>query len=402
MAKVQQKVRQRLLDNWIETYLAYNAHTEPPEIFHKWCALLALSFALNRKCFINRGHYTTYPNFYIVLMGDPASRKSTAAKIVIRLMKQAQLGPIYEGDATKRALSIYFNKVREESGASQAFIFSTDLVTLLGPDSYASGLAGLLTVLYDCDEEKEYRTATQGTDRFEKAFVNLLGTTPGWSGGMHKSMIEGGLFSRITFVVHEGESTRIMWPKRRAPEGWDKEKRELERHLIIDLMQVATLEGEFEPTEEVIDYLDDWYKNKYSDKEVDTRIQAYYERKAENVLRVAMCLSASKKSNKLIELEDAKQAIDMLEEIEALIGTAYVGAAFGDYAQHNDRVLGFIRKEGGRIAHWKLVKKMNYHIDAENLRKYVINTLIESGDIKIDRGSNGLYYSLKKGKNNGL
>jgi len=73
----------RQLSDWLEYYMKYTQRTEPPELYHLWSGLTAISSALRRKCYCNWGALRgfVYPNLFVSLVGPPGGRKGTAMKI---------------------------------------------------------------------------------------------------------------------------------------------------------------------------------------------------------------------------------------------------------------------------------------------------------------------------------
>ncbi|MCF6237396.1 MAG: DUF3987 domain-containing protein, partial [Candidatus Marinimicrobia bacterium] len=70
-------------------YLDYTHKSETPLIFHRWSAIACLAAWLERDIHFNFGHFKLYPNIYIMLMGVPGTKKSSAIKIGAKLIKKA-------------------------------------------------------------------------------------------------------------------------------------------------------------------------------------------------------------------------------------------------------------------------------------------------------------------------
>lgn len=66
--------------DFIEEYIAYRQQTEPPYNCHRWCAISALAAAVGRKAYFPFGDQRIFPNLYVMAIGEPAARKSTAIK----------------------------------------------------------------------------------------------------------------------------------------------------------------------------------------------------------------------------------------------------------------------------------------------------------------------------------
>jgi hypothetical protein len=76
-------------DDFISAYLDYIGETEAPTLYHRWCALAALGTYLGRQYSLKFGHSNLHTNLYVMLIGVPATRKSTAIKIAKKLMVSA-------------------------------------------------------------------------------------------------------------------------------------------------------------------------------------------------------------------------------------------------------------------------------------------------------------------------
>ena len=75
-------------DSFFDLYFSYVGETECPRIFHRWTAISCVAALLGRSVAIPFGHSSIYPNLYVMLMGPPGTRKSTAIKIGQKLISQ--------------------------------------------------------------------------------------------------------------------------------------------------------------------------------------------------------------------------------------------------------------------------------------------------------------------------
>ena len=53
--------------NFFTEYAILNSNTEIPTGFSSWCGLSAVSAALGRRIYLDMGHFTIFPNMYIIL-----------------------------------------------------------------------------------------------------------------------------------------------------------------------------------------------------------------------------------------------------------------------------------------------------------------------------------------------
>ena len=73
-----------LYDKWVR---ASEGKNEAPVIAHRWSALCVLAALMERRIWIKQGMFKVYPNMYVQLLGEPASKKSTSIKTAKRLLR---------------------------------------------------------------------------------------------------------------------------------------------------------------------------------------------------------------------------------------------------------------------------------------------------------------------------
>lgn len=75
--------------DFLTNYLNYTDGTEPHKIYQRWSAIVGIGAILGRNSYIRFGHGKLFPNFYCMLLGEPGARKSTAIKLVKKLISSA-------------------------------------------------------------------------------------------------------------------------------------------------------------------------------------------------------------------------------------------------------------------------------------------------------------------------
>ena len=74
----------------IDSYLRYAQPQESPTDFHLWTLISMIAAALGRNSFVSMGMFETFPNMYIILVGESAiTHKSTAIKMGLKPFRQA-------------------------------------------------------------------------------------------------------------------------------------------------------------------------------------------------------------------------------------------------------------------------------------------------------------------------
>jgi len=73
--------------SFLHDYHIFTSGNEAPQIFHRWAALSCLSHAVGRKVWVQWGILgNVYPHLYLIFVGDPGSKKSTAMNIAKNLI----------------------------------------------------------------------------------------------------------------------------------------------------------------------------------------------------------------------------------------------------------------------------------------------------------------------------
>lgn len=77
------------MSDFFSVYLDYTADTEAHKIYHRWSVITSIGALLGRSNYIPFGHSRIFPNFFTMLIGDPGARKSSAIKLVNKLISDA-------------------------------------------------------------------------------------------------------------------------------------------------------------------------------------------------------------------------------------------------------------------------------------------------------------------------
>src|SRR5208282_2930904 len=65
----------RVLESWVDRFIASTAHVEAPVLFRKWTAIATIAACLEQKVWLMTSS-AMYPNLYTGLIGQPGVGKS--------------------------------------------------------------------------------------------------------------------------------------------------------------------------------------------------------------------------------------------------------------------------------------------------------------------------------------
>lgn len=200
--------------SFIPDYLELTSNTESPYQYHQWSALAALSVLAGRRFWFNLGPIRYYPNLYVVLVGHPGVKKSSALDRAKEIVREVNCCPIAAAQATKefiaKAMSSdkfrgkkFFKNGELNEEYNQYAIFATELTQFIGVNPI--GMLDFLTTVYtekvyDCD------TKGQGSDLVNGPYITMLAClTPEMLKGFLKmNILTGGFARRTVFVYGSG------------------------------------------------------------------------------------------------------------------------------------------------------------------------------------------------------
>lgn len=312
-------------------------------LYKAWVGVSVIAAALRRKCKLQLGTLTFYPNMYIVLVGPSGKcRKGTAMGPGEDLL--TDLGIKVASTSITREALIHQLKTSSDTSItpdgqmamhSSLTIFSKELTVFLGYNNQQ--LMADLTDWYDCASKWEYRTKNMGTDDISGVWVNLIGaTTPDLlQTTLPRDAIGGGLTSRIIFVYADKKDHTEPFPIMTPQEM------EMGRLLRIDLENISMLQGEFTVTEGFIEKWVEWYTEVDNSPPPfeDHRFSGYFERRPTHMYKLCMILNASRTDDMCIDVIDFDRALNLLLNTEKMMPYTFSGLGKSPHSDTLNRVL---------------------------------------------------------------
>jgi hypothetical protein len=359
----------RQLSDWLEHYMRYTQRTEPPELYHLWSGLTALSSALRRKCYCNWGALRgiIYPNVFVSLVGPPGGRKGTAMKIAKSFVQQLEI-PL-GADSLGSTQALYKELMDSEDSyvdpsgitkkhksisvwAEEFQVFLSDRDQLLIPS---------LTDLFDCADTWKYKTLARKTEDISNCWITIIGAiTPDMlQAKLTRDAVGGGLMSRIIFVVGCGPK------QRKALQFLTQEEEEINQKLENDLQEIANLSGQFTLSKEFLKAYVRWYERDYDESGVPSdKFLGYNHRRPLHINKVCMLLSVSESNDLIITEEHFEKALAVMQLTEHSMPDAFYGLGLANTANVYAKILSFI--EAREYFDWtELVR--SFHLDVENI-----------------------------------
>lgn len=408
---------------WLWDYARHASGNEAHIRWHWWCGLTVLAAALKRNVYYDGRAFTVWPNMYVMIVEQAASKKTTAiniAKSVVKRMnklmidkerdpweliglapesgslasfiKEIQSLPM----ASKDALG---NDVQGTSPAN-AFVVLDDLVTLFSKSSWQpEKWVESLTSWWDYKGDWRDSTLSKGNIVLRDPAISFLGgTTTEWlRDSVTSAMIGGGFISRCMYIVQPPEPKQLS---DYYPEA-----------LLIDPVTELQLAERLLPLtcmKPRLFHIDDtwrtWYRAWYMDympsieqRHPDKKLRAYYGRRSTTIVKLAMLLAVSEGkfigNSTHLELADKIMA---REEIGLEASFAGVGATKD--AQLMDEIVAHL-KARGTTGHSELMNTFYRKVGSSKRFKEIMESLLERnavGRVKNHKPGGGMSYVLVK------
>lgn len=296
--------------DFLADYLKFVQNTESPTIYHRWSALASISALLGRKFHIAHGHFTVYPNLYVMLIGSPGTRKSTAIGIAEKLLMRAGYST-FAGDRTSKekflldlkegfeyseretekdedTIDAFFDSELDltETGMekpAEVFVVADEFNDFLGDGNI--DFIRLLGKLWDNKLHYKYRLKNSKSIKINAPTISILGgnTQQGFADAFPVALIGQGFLSRLIPIYGESTGVKITFPEPPSEDKLDE--------LVNKLHIIRTeIKGEATFGEGSRNILDAVYKS-WIDLD-DSRFRHYSTRRFTHLLKLCIIVAA--------------------------------------------------------------------------------------------------------------
>lgn len=343
---------------FFDEYFKYVGESEAPKIFHRWCALSTLSSMIGREVFLPFGHKPIYPNQYILLMGDPGTRKSSAIGIARTLLEKASYKTFAKDRTSKERFFLDMAR-RPEFGEddlealvldapSEVLVANGEFLDFIGQGNMDFLTA--LTNLWDNLPRYEHPKLHGKSVVIEKPTVNILGgaTVKGLGMAVPPEALGTGILSRLLLIYADMTTHKIAFPAPIPPDASD--------NLVESLLRIRSdLTGAMDKTPEAGAILTRMY-NEFPGLE-DGRFADYAARRFIHLLKITMLIALSE-HRKVMTVEDALIANTILHSAEVHMPKALGEFGKSKFSDVSNTIMGILNKATKPVTHSELWKKV--------------------------------------------
>ena len=369
---------------------------EAADFSYLWAGLSCLAAQLARNVYIPFGNGKIYPNLYVMFVGDPGKRKSTAIKDLKKRIKAAGYQNICGDKVTMQKYLLDLAGVGEGSieGSNitefnlgitlgtndyvESYINQDEFSDFIGINNYP--FISLLGNFWDIDEPYVYRTKNGQSIEIPSPIVNILGaTTPSQFNTIFPPAIsEQGFLSRLIIV-------NIPESKRKIARPLPSDASVVEK-VVDGLKAVRKLSGELVMSDAVWAKLEEIY---LSWKPVeDTRFAHYSTRRHTQLLKLCILATCSRYTIEM-SVDDVVFANTLLSFTEH-----FMPQALGQFGKNKDgdvnsKVISYLRSSFPTAKSLQdIIIPISTETDVLSLQKILSNLVVAE---KVVATSNGKY-----------
>lgn len=316
----------RHLTDWLDSFQEAFANTEAPEKYVYWIGVGTIGTALQRNVVFDEVTFQLYPNHYIVLVGPPAVKKSTAINYGVKLLERVEGINIGPSSVTWQYLVDILVSIQTASPEEmqKTGVAVKDSCPILLPASEFGTLIDFedrnaINFFTDCWDSPA--TFNKGTRLMGDQILNgpcpsiMAGTTPQWIKDNIKGATRGGGFiSRCIMPYANRPRKTIAYPSQHVHAD-HSERLSLLAH---DLACIATLRGNYRMEGEAMKMGKLWHEEtseaNYS-KHITDDSDNWANRRYSHVHKLAMILAASRRDELIITVEDFQEAVKRVEQV---------------------------------------------------------------------------------------
>jgi|TARA_X000001388_G_C2233527_1_gene124213 hypothetical protein len=329
-----------------------------PKPFAQWSALSAVAGAMGRRVWYSMANYDIRSNNFIVLIAPPGRNKSVSlilpfTKVFSRLTTPVgtteddqnfnsgldQYGlrnyPLYvvQDRITPEKLAVDMTKITrldlrlstpamDEFYDSSVTLVTSEFGTFMG--RHERYLQMFMTDMWDSKAEYSHKTKTSGEYIIKGPCLNWLAcaTPEQFVDNLPEDARSQGLLSRMLPIYYDGDRIPQSLVQERVSDNTVNNLRE-------DLADIAKMYGPMTFDEDAFKIVDEDIKAGIPPEPTDNHLSEYVQRRVSHFIKIAIAVSASRRSTRKIMLEDWEFTKELLFAAEKQMPKALEGFGMG-------------------------------------------------------------------------
>ncbi len=318
--------------DFVTDFMNYSAEAPippSPDLFRKWAGISTVASALGRRVWIQSRMGVTFPNLYVMLIGNPGVGKYIIEEARNLLRETVKPGtedcPFFVAPDSMTHASIvdYMNdsKVTFLPPKGPPLVYHSLIVNseefqVLLP-VYSPEFVSRLNDFYvnKAIHRETRRSGKVANIEFEKPQANLLGgATPTYLAHTFPDEAWGTGLARRTILIYSGET---IFKELFEEVEWDEETR---KGLLTRLGQMSQMYGQFQFTNSAVERIAQWHRDGGPPQPTHPRLESYNRSRTNlHAFKLCMVSAISRTGNLIVEEIDVKRAISWLLEAETFM-----------------------------------------------------------------------------------
>ncbi len=392
--------------------MLYCKGNEVPQSYHYASAMATLSALAARRVWFDQGTFRVYPNLYVVLVGKPSDKKSTAMNIARKLATLCGI-PAAPSAVTRERIYELMDDKNTSSACNQTFtyedktikmsrlaLYCNELVTLLSAGGEPLGMIEFLTDIWDKDSH-EVETKNKGKNMIIGPCMTMLACmTPDQTQGLTKQQIITGGFSRRCLFIQPDDSPPpvpfpIVTPEQER--AWLK--------LIEIGQEFEKSIGPFTLSPEAEVHYAQWYHKNYEDrkKAVSGPVGFFLNTLPRYVLQASMLYALSAdRTSRVMQIDHIKKAVEWLEPLSEQLDDLFVGSGRNPLAALQARIKSMLKNSPVPLKRKVLQANLFDHASAAELSDVILH-MVTTNQLRIEgSGRAELVYLAEKDYSSGI
>ena len=329
-----------------------------PKPFAQWSALSAVAGALGRRVWYPMANYDIRANLFVVLIAPPGRNKSVSlilpfTKVFSKLTTPVgtteddqnfnsgldQYGlrnyPLYsvQDRITPEKLAVDMTRITrldlrlsspimEEFYDSSVTLITSEFGTFMG--RHERYLQMFMTDMWDSKAEYSHKTKTSGEYLIKGPCLNWLAcaTPEQFVDNLPEDARSQGLLSRILPIYYDGDRIPQSLIQERVSDNTVDNLRE-------DLADIAKMYGPMTFDKDAFKIVDEDIKAGIPPEPTDNHLSEYVQRRVSHFIKIAIAVSASRRSTRKIMLEDWEFTKELMFAAEKQMPKALEGFGMG-------------------------------------------------------------------------
>lgn len=307
-------------ESFFDLYFRYVGNTEVPTFYNRWCPVACIGAMLGRQCWFIHGHWTLYPNMYVMLIGEPAARKTTAIGLARKMLQWTGYDRFSADKSSKERFLYDLLNADPDAPAdveemmeltleepSERFVVADEFTDFVGKHNLE--FLTMLSRLWDSLDEYKHPKLHGKSIVVPKPTVSILSASQPEMlySAFPPEAIGQGIMSRFLMVYGEPTGKKITFP--------DPPRKEHIFALLTRLNEIkAKVVGPITMTATAAILLDEMYNNAVGVD--DYRFSHYNNRRFTHLVKLSMILAAMDCRTQ-IQTQDAIRANTLLHVTES-------------------------------------------------------------------------------------